>query len=121
MTKLVTNRQTVRVKSGKFGRLAKFGQPLSLYYSSIIEIKDKLTKQTVKILMRPSHLDLHCLQLCVRIYLMSEFTRFYPKHTRKIYKPNSAKYDATFTRPQYFVHCSTLISVAFQHSTQNIS
>ena len=41
-----------RVKSGKFGRSAKFGQPLSLYYSSIFIIKDKLTKQTVKILMR---------------------------------------------------------------------
>ena len=26
----------------------------------------------------PSHLDLHCLQMCVRIYLMSEFTRLYP-------------------------------------------
>ena len=61
--------ENTRVKSGKFGWSAKFGQPLSLYYSSIIEIKNKLTKQTVKILMRrlkePSHLDLHCLQLCV--------------------------------------------------------
>ena len=28
--------------------------------------------------MEPSHLDLHCLQMCVRIYLMSEFTRLYP-------------------------------------------
>ena len=26
----------------------------------------------------PSHLDLHCLQMCVRIYLMSEYTRLYP-------------------------------------------
>ena len=26
-----------------------------------------------------SHLDLHCLQMCVRIYLMSKFTRLYPK------------------------------------------
>ena len=24
-----------------------------------------------------SHLDLHCLQMCVRIYLMSEFTRLF--------------------------------------------
>ena len=23
-------------------------------------------------------MDLHCLQMCVRIYLMSEFTRLYP-------------------------------------------
>ena len=29
--------------------------------------------------MEPSHLDLHCLQMCVRIYLMSEITRLYPK------------------------------------------
>ena len=29
--------------------------------------------------MEPSHLDFHCLQTCVRIYLMSEFTRLYPK------------------------------------------
>ena len=41
-----------RVKSGIFGQTAKFGQPLSLYHSSIIEIKNKQTKQTVKILMR---------------------------------------------------------------------
>ena len=26
----------------------------------------------------PFHLDLHCLQMCVRIYLMSELTRLYP-------------------------------------------
>ena len=26
----------------------------------------------------PSHLDLHCLQVCVRIYLMSDVTRLYP-------------------------------------------
>ena len=44
--------QFYRVKSGKFGRSAKSGQPRNLYYSSIIEIKNKLTKQTVKILMR---------------------------------------------------------------------
>ena len=42
----------IRVKSGIFGQTAKFGQPPSLYRSSIIEIKNKLTKQTVKILMR---------------------------------------------------------------------
>ena len=28
----------------------------------------------------PSHLDLHCLQMCDRIYLMSEFTRLYPNN-----------------------------------------
>ena len=26
----------------------------------------------------PSHLVFHCLQMCVRIYLISEFTRLYP-------------------------------------------
>ena len=25
-----------------------------------------------------SHLNLHCLQICVQIYMMSEFTRLYP-------------------------------------------
>ena len=44
--------ETSRVKSGIFGQTAKFGQPLCLFYSSIIGIKNKLTKQTVKILMR---------------------------------------------------------------------
>ena len=45
------------VKSGIFGQTAKFGQ--------------RPRKE-------PSHLDLHCLQVCVRTYLMSEFTRLYP-------------------------------------------
>ena len=29
-------------------------------------------------LKKPSHLDLHYLQMCVQIYLISEFTRLYP-------------------------------------------
>ena len=41
-----------RVKSSKFGQTVKFGQPPCLFQSSIIGIKNKLTKQTVKILMR---------------------------------------------------------------------
>ena len=41
-----------RVKSGIFGQTAKFGQPLCLFHSSIVGIKNKLTKQTVKTLMR---------------------------------------------------------------------
>ena len=45
-------RSNNRVKSGIFGQAAKFGQPLCLFHSSIIGIKNKLTKQTVKILMR---------------------------------------------------------------------
>ena len=63
---------------GIFGQTAKFGQPSCLFHISNIGIKNKLTKQTVKILMRrPYHLDFYCLQMCVRIYLMSEFTRLY--------------------------------------------
>ena len=42
----------IRVKSSIFGQTAKFGQPPCLFHSSIIGIKNKLTKQTVKILMR---------------------------------------------------------------------
>ena len=41
-----------RVKSSIFGQTAKFGQPPCLFHSSVIGIKNKLTKQTVKILMR---------------------------------------------------------------------
>ena len=59
-TNLISNRSAwfkprcvvCRVKSGKFGQTAKFGQPLCLFHSSMIGIKNKLTKQTVKILMR---------------------------------------------------------------------
>ena len=76
---------TSRVKSGIFGQTAKFGQRPCLFHISNIGMKIKLTKQTVKILMRrllidetahkePSHLDLHCLQMRVQIYLVSEFT-----------------------------------------------
>ena len=41
-----------RVKSGKFGRSAKFGQRPCSFHILMIGIKYKLTKQTVKILMR---------------------------------------------------------------------
>ena len=62
-----------------FGQTAKFGKRTCLFHTSIIGIKNKLTKQTVKNLMRrPSLLDFLCLQICVRVYLMSEFTRLYP-------------------------------------------
>ena len=37
----------IRVKSGKFGRSAKFGQRPCLFHISIIGIKNKITKQTV--------------------------------------------------------------------------
>ena len=42
----------LRVKSGIFGQTAKFGQPPCLFHSSVIGIENKLTKQTVKLLMR---------------------------------------------------------------------
>ena len=41
-----------RVKAGIFGQTAKFGQRPCLFRISNIGIKNKLTKQTVKILMR---------------------------------------------------------------------
>ena len=59
--------QKTKVKTGIFRQTAKFGQRHCLYWNK----KNKLTKQTVKFLMEPSHLDLHCLQMCVRVYLIS--------------------------------------------------
>ena len=44
--------ETNRVKSGKFGQSSKFGQLPCLLHVSNVGIKNKLTKQTVKILMR---------------------------------------------------------------------
>ena len=41
-----------RVKSGKFGRSAKFGQRLWLFHILIFGIKNQLSKQTMKIQMR---------------------------------------------------------------------
>ena len=68
LTKLYPNIQEeadtctmIRVKSGKFGRSVKFGQRPFSFHILMIGIKNKLTKQTVKILMRRSHLDFHCL------------------------------------------------------------
>ena len=53
----------------------KFGQRPCLFLFSDFGIKNRLSKQTVKLLTRrPSHLDFHCLQMYVRIYLMSEVT-----------------------------------------------
>ena len=76
---LEKNNGSLRVKSGIFGQTAKSGQRPCLFHISNIGIKNKIIQQTVKILTRrlirkPSHLDLHCLQMCVRIYLMSDFT-----------------------------------------------
>ena len=44
--------EIIRVKSGIFRQSAKFGQRSCLLYTSIIGMKNKITKQTVKILMR---------------------------------------------------------------------
>ena len=44
------NSMNYRVKSGKFGRSAKFRQRPCLFHILIIVIKNKLTKQTVNIL-----------------------------------------------------------------------
>ena len=55
-----------RVESGIFGQTAKFGQRPCLFHITNIGIKHKL----------------HCLQMCVRIYLMSEVTRLYPSDPR---------------------------------------
>ena len=49
---LFINSNSIRVKSGTFGQTAKFGQRPCLFHISNIGIKNKLTKQTVKILMR---------------------------------------------------------------------
>ena len=61
-----------RVKSGKFGRSAKFGQRLCLFHVLIIGIKNKLTKQTVKILMR------RLIWISIVCKCMSEVTRLFP-------------------------------------------
>ena len=42
----------IAVKSGIFGETAKFGQRLVCFTFQILESKSKLSKQTVKILMR---------------------------------------------------------------------
>ena len=69
--------------SGIFGQTAKFGQRPCLFHISNIGIKNKLPKKNGEnpdetAQKKSSHLDLHCLQMCVRIYLVSEFTRLYP-------------------------------------------
>ena len=108
---LLTNRNysriIYRVNSGIFGQTAKFGQPPCLFHSSIIGIKNKLTKQTVKILMRRlirSRL-IWISTVCKRV---SEFTRLYPISKRSImsssiydtYKPLGFSLTAIVRGPQ---------------------
>ena len=69
-----------------FGQTVKFGQRSGLFHTSIINIKNNEANsedpdETAH--MEPSYLDFHCLQMSVRTYLMSEFTRLYPTCTRK--------------------------------------
>ena len=66
------------VKSGIFGQTAKFGQRPRSFHISNIGIKKINKANSENPHKEPSHLDLHCLQMGVRIYLMSEFTRLYP-------------------------------------------
>ena len=61
------------VKSGKFGQSAKFGQPPCLFHILIIGIKNKLTEQTVKILMRRL-VRSHLIWISAVCKCMSEFT-----------------------------------------------
>ena len=72
---------STRVKSGIFGQTLKFRQRPCLFHISNIAIKNKLTKQTVKILMRrliKSRLIwIYTVCKCVRIYLMSKFSQLY--------------------------------------------
>ena len=71
------NKSIYEGKVGIFWQTAKFGQPPCLFHSSIIEIKNKLTKQTVKILMRRLIWIPLFVNMC-RINLVSKFTRLYP-------------------------------------------
>ena len=75
--------KSARVKSGKFGRSAKFGQRPCLFNILTIGIKKKLTKQTVKILMRwliRSRLIwiFTVANVCPNNFMVSEVTRLYP-------------------------------------------
>ena len=71
-----------RVKPGIFGQTSTFGQRPCLFYISNIGIKiinsanSEIPAETAH--KEPSHLNLHCLQMGVRFYLMSGCTRLYP-------------------------------------------
>ena len=72
----------------------------TLYHIPIIEIKKIINEANSEYPdetahKEPSHLDLHCLQMCGRMYLMSESTRLYP----------------TFGHPKYVVSKQKEISL----------
>ena len=68
---------SVRAKSCKFGRSAKFGQRHCLFHILIIVIRINQIRKHWKS-VEPSHQDSHSLLIYVRIYLVSEVTRLYP-------------------------------------------
>ena len=63
-----------RVKSGKFGQSSNFGQRTCFFHFLIIGIKIKLTKQTVKIVMRRL-IKSRLIWIFPVCKCMSEFTR----------------------------------------------
>ena len=70
---------TVRVKSGNFRHQVKFGQWPCLFHILIIGIQKCNYKANSEnpdetAHKEPSHQDFHCLQMHVRIYLMSAVT-----------------------------------------------
>ena len=73
-TVFLAMRPNYRVKSGKFRRSAKFGQRSCLFHILIIGIKNKLTKQKVKILMRRL-IRSRLIWVSTVCKCMSEFTR----------------------------------------------
>ena len=86
-----------RVKSGKFGQSAKFGQRPCLIYISNIGIKNKLTKQTVIILMRrlirSRLIWIYTVYICVSEFTwcqnLSDFTPSYKQKTKTEIQYNS--------------------------------
>ena len=68
---------SIRVKLGIFGQTAKFGQRPCLFHISKYWNKNKLTRQTVKILMRRL-ITSRLIWIYTVCKCVSEFTRLYP-------------------------------------------
>ena len=73
MGSIDTEIETNRVKSGIFGQTAKFGHRPCLFHISNFGIKNKLTKQTVKTLMRRL-IRSRLIWICTVCKCVSEFT-----------------------------------------------
>ena len=72
-----------RVKSGNFGHQVNSDKEPCLIHIIIIGIKIIINKANSEnpdetAHKEPSHLDFHCLQMCVRIYLVPEVSWLYP-------------------------------------------